>query len=121
MRLLLDQGLPHSAAELLRALGWDVQHTSEVGLASAKDAEILAIAKKHDRTVITLDADFHALLALNGDTMPSVVRIRIEGLRAEPLVALLLQVLPDVANDLEHGAMLTITDKAVRIRRLWRV
>ena len=42
MKLLLDQGLPRSAAELLRAAGIDAVHTGEIGCATAEDAEILA-------------------------------------------------------------------------------
>jgi len=41
MRLLLDQGLPRSAAAVLRAEGRDVVHVSEVGLAAATDLDIL--------------------------------------------------------------------------------
>jgi predicted nuclease of predicted toxin-antitoxin system len=42
MRLLLDQGLPRSAAAILRGKGWDVIHVGEIGMAAAADEEILA-------------------------------------------------------------------------------
>jgi predicted nuclease of predicted toxin-antitoxin system len=47
------------------------------------DADILAYGRQELRVVVTLDADFHTLLALSGARSPSVVRIRIEGLRGE--------------------------------------
>ena len=37
MKLLLDQGLPRSAAELLRQKGLDAVHTGECGLSVASD------------------------------------------------------------------------------------
>lgn len=40
-RLVLDQGLPRSAAELLRQQGWDVLHVAECGLSEATDSQIL--------------------------------------------------------------------------------
>jgi predicted nuclease of predicted toxin-antitoxin system len=42
-------------------------------------------ARREGRVIVTLDADFHALLALSNAATPSVVRLRIEGLRARPL------------------------------------
>lgn len=82
MKLLLDQGTPRSAASLLRQAGLDAVHTGETGLAEAEDAEIIRRAALEDRVVVTLDADFHAHLALTQARNPSVIRIRVEELRA---------------------------------------
>ena len=120
MKLLLDQGLPRSSAGILRDAGWDVAHVAEMGLSRAKDAEILTTAKQQGRTLITLDADFHALLILQGAIMPSVVRIRVEGLRGKELATLLKRELPRIVEDLAAGAMVTITARSVRVKRLWR-
>jgi len=118
MKLLLDQGLPITSATILRNAGWDVVHTAEVNLNTAKDREILMIAKQQGRTVVTLDADFHALLVLQGAVMPSVVRVRIEGLQSNEMAKLLMQVLPTINDRLLAGAMVTITPRSVRVRNL---
>lgn len=80
MKLLLDQGLPRSAIHYLQDAGLNAEHTGSVGLATATDAEILRYAREAASVVVTLDADFHSLLALSGAVSPSVIRIRIEGL-----------------------------------------
>jgi hypothetical protein len=46
------------------------------------------------------------------------VRIRKEGLDAAELATLLQSVWPDIESALVVGAMVTITDRSVRIRRL---
>ncbi|NJL40420.1 MAG: DUF5615 family PIN-like protein [Leptolyngbyaceae cyanobacterium RM2_2_4] len=74
MKLLLDQGLPRSAAALLCDAGIETVHVSEIGMAEAEDAEIIQRARKEERVVATLDADFHTLLALDEATSPSVMR-----------------------------------------------
>ena len=84
--------MPRSAAALLTAAGIDTVHVGDLGLSTAEDAAILQAGLEADRTVVTLDADFHALLAMSGAIAPSVIRIRIEGLRGEALTELLLAV-----------------------------
>ncbi|MEH2064024.1 MAG: DUF5615 family PIN-like protein [Nostoc sp.] len=79
MKLLLDQGLPLSAATLLRNAGIDTIHVGEIGMSEAEDAEIIQRAREERRVVARLDADFHTLLALDEATTPSVIRIRIVG------------------------------------------
>jgi predicted nuclease of predicted toxin-antitoxin system len=115
MRLLLDQGLPRSTVVHLRNLGIEAFHTGDRSLAAASDSEILEIGRQEGRIVVTLDADFHALLVLSG---PSVIRIRIEGLRAERLASLLANVLETCEDDLLRGAMASVTEHGIRVRRL---
>jgi predicted nuclease of predicted toxin-antitoxin system len=118
MKLLLDQGTPRSAAALLRQAGLDAVHTGECGLAGASDLQIIQRAADEERVVVTLDADFHAHLALTGARKPSVVRLRIEGLRAEEFCRLLQRVLRHCAGDLADGALVSVTELQIRIRRL---
>ena len=116
--LLLDQGLPRTTPIHLRNSGLEAVHAAEIGLSTAEDRTILAHAQQHDQVVVTLDADFHAQLALSGARGPSVIRIRIEGLKAEQLARLLVQVLEQCGDDLKSGAMVTVTESSVRVRRL---
>ncbi len=118
MKLLLDQGTPRSAETLLRQAGFDVVHTGTIGLAEAEDAEIIRCAAEEGRVIVTLDTDFHTLLALAQAHQPSAIRIRIEGLRAEEFSRLLQRVLHECADDLKAGAMITVNDFQIRVRRL---
>jgi predicted nuclease of predicted toxin-antitoxin system len=116
--LLLDQGLPRSTTLHLRDAGLKAEHVGEVGLAAAADSTILARARDHAQIVVTLDADFHAQLALSGAAGPSVIRIRIEGLKAQQFADLLVRVLEQCGDDLNSGAMVTVSESSVRIRHL---
>jgi predicted nuclease of predicted toxin-antitoxin system len=118
MKLLLDQGLPQSAAQLLRNRGYDAVHTGEIGCATAEDAYLLGLAVQEGRIIVTLDADFHAMLALTAATKPSVIRIRIERLRAEATAGLVQQLLQDWGQLLAEGAVLTVQPGRVRIHHL---
>jgi len=118
MKLLLDQGLPRSTVLHLRNQQVEAVHVGDRGLATATDSKILDVGRQEGMVVVTLDADFHALLALSRVTGPSVIRIRIEGLRGEDLARLLVSVLQICDDDLLKGAMVPVTENGVRIRRL---
>jgi predicted nuclease of predicted toxin-antitoxin system len=118
MKLLLDQGLPLSAAKLLCDAGIDTIHVGEIDLSAAEDREIIQRAREDNRVVVTLDADFHTLLALDEAVSPSVIRIRIERLRAQALTELLLRIISECEEDLQQGAAVTIETSRIRIRHL---
>ena len=118
MKLLLDQGLPLSAAALLRDAGIEAIHVGEIGMSAAEDSHIIQRARNEGRIVATLDADFHTLLALDVAITPSVIRLRIERLRARALTDLLLKVIAECEEDLEQGSAITVEPSRIRIRRL---
>lgn len=118
MRLLLDQGLPRGAAAVLREAGWDAEHVGERGMSRAEDCAILETARQENRIVITLDADFHALLAIKGHATPSVLRIREEGLKSQTIAELIQRVFAQASDDLKQGALVTVSNNKIRIKRL---
>ena len=118
IRLLLDQGLPHTTVKHLDDPGWDVQHVSDIGLSRASDREILNAARNDSRTIATLDADFHTMLALDGASSPSVIRIRREGLKGRELAELLCVIWPMIEKNVMQGAMITVTENSLRIHNL---
>ena len=93
-------------------------HASTLGLAEAVDSAILEHARDGGWVVVALDADFHAILALSGASSPSVVRVRVEGLKGAELVTFLTPVLERCRESLSSGALITVTGSRVRIRRL---
>lgn len=118
MKLLLDQGMPRGCVAWLQQSGHDVSHVADIGMAEADDREILDRGRQESQIIITHDADFHALLALSGATMPSVVRLRIEGLKSDECAGVVNHVLQLCHDDLMAGALVTALPTSVRVRRL---
>jgi len=118
MKLLLDQGVPYSAAGLLRQIGIDTVHVSEVRLSTATDDAIIAWSVIEDRVIVTFDSDFHMLLAKKAACRPSVIRIRVERLQAREVLALIQEVLSVGADYLANGAVVSVQNDRIRIRKL---
>ena len=118
MKILLDQGIPRGAAAALRDAGFDAVHTGECDLSTAPDSRILSIARQQQRIIVSLDSDFHMLMARENATSPSVIRIRQEGLGAEAAADLILSVLETCKDDLLRGALISATQRQVRVRLL---
>ena len=108
MKLLLDNGLPRSASALLTAVGVETVHVGEIGMSNADDGSILEHAASHGMVVVTLDADFHTLLAWEGASGPSVIRLRLEGLKGPALAAIIERVLQQFSVELNAGAVISV-------------
>jgi predicted nuclease of predicted toxin-antitoxin system len=117
-RVVLDQGLPYSTTRHLNQCGWDAVHVVDLEMSRATDREIIHYALKEKRICITLDSDFHTILAVNRMRSPSVVRIRQEGLNGFDMANLIKRVWTQISSQLEQGALATVTEDTVRIRKL---
>jgi predicted nuclease of predicted toxin-antitoxin system len=95
---------------MFRELGYPCWHVSELGMQKAEDEGILTFAHEQGRVVITLGADFHALVAVRGLLGPSVIRLRREGCRAETFVTLLEGVLRRHHSELVDGALISVKE-----------
>ena len=118
MRFLLDQGLPRSAARLLSARGHETVHAGDIGDSDAADSVLLARALADHRIIVTLDADFHAILALSGAIQPSVIRVRVEGLKGPGVCDLIVRIASQCAEELSSGAVVSAGARTIRVRRL---
>ena len=119
MKLLLDQGLPPLTAELLREQGLDAVHVSEIGWARAEDPKIIKLAQANNQIIITLDADYHAAIALTSAPSPSVIWIRVVNLRAPEYVELIMSILNEYKEMLINGVLITMrSDRKIKTRLL---
>jgi len=116
--VLLDQGLPRDTAAELRDIGIECTHVAEIGKHTASDTEILELAIQCSAVVITLDADFHAILAVKKAVAPSVIRIRMQGLNGPTLTTLLKELLARHARELAAGCLLTVKPRKTTCRLL---
>jgi predicted nuclease of predicted toxin-antitoxin system len=105
--------MPADTARLLRIAGYECCHVSELGMQKAEDEDILSFAIDHEWVVITLDADFHAILAVRGLRKPSVVRLRREGCRADVAFGILNPLLKRYGLELAQGALISIKEHKV--------
>jgi predicted nuclease of predicted toxin-antitoxin system len=118
MKFLLDQGLPRSTVIELSALGLLATHVGQLNMSSASDAAILLAARQRGEVIVTFDADFHSLLAMQQERGPSVIRIRIEGLSAVDAAAIIERVMTVAKDDLTRGAAVSVTTNGIRVRLL---
>ena len=118
MRLLADAHISPKTVEFLKSQGHDVVRANEILPSNATDAQIVSTAKEHNRVILTQDLDFSELLALSGAQKPSVISLRLSSSGVELINSVLTKVLPQIASDIEGGAIICVGDSSVRMRPL---
>ena len=118
MKFLADMGISPRVVQYLRTLGHDAVHLHDLGLDRMADTDILAKARAESRVILTHDLDFGDLLAASQAVLPSVVLFRLQDMRPDSVIrhleAILAQHLPALAS----GAILSVTERRVRLRML---
>ena len=87
-------------------------------MSRAKDVEIVAEAKKTGEVIMTHDLDYGHLLAFSGESAPSVIILQLRDLRTNEIMSRLDAVWKDIESPLMDGAIISLSDKSLRIRTL---
>jgi len=118
MRLLADMHISPRTVRSLQARGHDVVRINEIMPVTSADEAIVTRAIQDDRVILPQDLRFSAILALAGGRSPSLISLRLSSSRIEFVDAILERVLPSIEPDAMAGAIVTVEDTRVRVRRL---
>lgn len=118
MKFLADMGVAQSTAQALRESGHGVTHLSDLGLGRLSDREILELASREDRVVLTFDLDFADLLAAGLQQHPSVVIFRLRTQTPAAVTTRLLALVGERTRELTDGAIVIVEETRYRLRRL---
>src|ERR1700682_4190783 len=119
MRFLVDNALSPVVATLLEQAGHDALHVRAIELHRSDDVVIFERAAAEDRIVVSADTDFGTLLATRSAQKPSVIQFRGQGSRKPEALALaILSNLPQLADALPTGSIVTFEPSRVRVRAL---
>ena len=110
--ILLDQGLPRSAASVLQDEGWDVLHTGDIGLSRATDRQILEYAQREERVILSYYSRTDKCFCSFCDSDP-FGRAKRHG-----LAHLIKKIWPRIEPQVKKGAMVTVTESGIRIRNI---
>ncbi len=118
IRFLADMNISPNTVKALQQKGWDIIRVSNLLPINSSDQEILKLARREGRVLVSQDLDFSTLMALSGHNRPSLVTIRMSVSDPETITERLIEVLPGIEKALQEGCAVTIEDIAFRIRRL---
>jgi predicted nuclease of predicted toxin-antitoxin system len=113
MRLLLDENVEYRLAGWLRAQGHDVTAIAYDYPASLKDREVLAIAHRERRILLTNDRDFGELIVRHQQQHAGVIYFRMPAATAEEKLTRLQAVFAQHAGHLER--LIVVTETAIRV------
>ncbi|MBO1051835.1 DUF5615 family PIN-like protein [Dolichospermum flos-aquae] len=118
LRFLADVHISPLTVAALKLQGYEILRSTDLLPATAADIDILELARVEGRIIITQDLDFSMLIAVGKYNQPSLVTLRLSSAKPDVITQRLLEVLPQLEEELTQGSALTIDDNSVRIRKL---
>jgi predicted nuclease of predicted toxin-antitoxin system len=115
MKFIVDAQLPRRLALLLRSAGHDALHTLDLPQKNlTPDTEIINIAERESRIVITKDADFVETFILSRRPEKMII-VATGNISNAELEAIFTTILPDIIAALETNSYLEVTRRALII------
>lgn len=118
MNFFSDHDVYGQTIKFLRSHGHHVIRAQDVGLAGAKDSEILRYAAHHDLILLTRDKDFGALVFQRQAHSKGIIFLRIYPRTIEAVHQQLLSLLNNFTETELHQYFVVIEDNHYRMRLL---
>jgi predicted nuclease of predicted toxin-antitoxin system len=99
-------------------MGTEAIYVRDIHMEAAADPDILACAREHGQVCVTLDHDFHRILAETAATSPSVILLRTQFTGYLETARLIARLLNEYPEELAAGVAMTAAGGFVRFRRL---
>lgn len=109
--------MPDSAADVLRARGFDVHTVGEENLLGAPDGELREVCRQEDRVIVTTDKDFTDIRAIRAGAAGIIV-LRHKTTVRKSIHVLLASILDDLEARLPRGEIWIVEEGYVRRRKL---
>ena len=118
MKFLLDMPVSPLLLHVLQAYGHEGVHVYQIGKDRASDSELLEIARRESRIVITADLDFPRLLALSLAEGPGLVLFRGGNYSDSEMCDLLERLLKTVRPEVMERSVCVVDKSRIRITQL---
>jgi len=118
MEYIADIHISPKTIKLLLDNGYKIKRVSDFLKCTASDYSILDLAAKKNKTIITQDLDFCAILAERSTNKPSIITLRLNNAKPLRVAKILQKVLPQIENEVTKGCIAIIEEDRIRIRKL---
>lgn len=118
MKFLLDMPVSSLLLKVLHGYGHEGVHAHQIGKDRAPDNELLEIARREGRVIITADLDFPRLLALSLADGPGIILFRGGNYSDLEMCDLLDKVLSRFSEDVLENSICVVDKKRIRITQL---
>jgi len=117
MKFLTDENIAASVVHALRDAGFDVKDVKEEQLYGVSDKEVLQLASREDRVIITHDKDFANILSFSRISHKGIILLRLQDQRSSNVGAVLLRVLRSGLSKKIQNNLLVVSEENITIHR----
>ncbi len=115
LKFLTDENVSASLVNVLRAKGYNTKDIKEEKLFGIKDTEVIKIAFKENRVIITHDKDFANLLNYSLIKHKGVILLRFTNQSPDNVIKLFIPILKQIKENKIRNSLVIIGDDYIKI------
>ncbi|SFR14563.1 DUF5615 family PIN-like protein [Desulfoscipio geothermicus] len=118
MRIKIDENMPVDVIDVFENTGHEAHSVYSEGIEGCSDRQLIAICKKEQRVLITLDNDFSNIFAYPPEKFKGIIVLRVENQSKRAVITLVNKLLPVLASSEEKicGNLWIVEENRIRIR-----